>query len=90
MVTRATTLHRDRPDEDPAAAPTGLRWEMNGDWSWSLREPARGRSGRAVGHVWRLPAWRDRRRRWVRFPGVTRYPYLPDAARALVEAVRRG
>jgi hypothetical protein len=33
-VTRATVLHRDRPDEDPAGAPSGLRWV----WGSEMRE----------------------------------------------------
>ena len=32
----ATVLHRDRPDEDPAGAPSGLRWRpVSGGW-WGL------------------------------------------------------
>jgi len=35
-VTRATVLHRDRPDDDPAAAPSGLRWRLLEHGGWRL------------------------------------------------------
>jgi hypothetical protein len=35
-VSRATVLHRDRPDEDPAGAPSGLRWRLLEHGGWRL------------------------------------------------------
>lgn len=33
---RATVLHRDRPTEDPAGAPSGLRWRYLEHGGWRL------------------------------------------------------
>ena len=85
-MTRATVLHRDRPDDDPAGAPSGMRWV----WSSEMREWNLVCDSQYLGRVTR------------RFFGVGTYdafsaycsvysgPCLRDAARALVREVRRG
>jgi len=94
-VSRATVLHRDRPDEDPAGAPSGLRWRpvFGGDVWMLLREGWCGNGSRTwIGSVSRttdgrftisrtevLPRGRARTRKTIR-----------GAARALVREVRRG
>jgi hypothetical protein len=93
MVTRATTLHRDRPDEDPAGAPSGLRWV---GWQPTGREVRRweltgGR--RRLG--WCLRHWASRTWRAVVLADcgsseTVHEGALGDCSRALVREVRRG
>lgn len=35
-MSRATVLHRDRPTEDPAGAPSGLQWRLLEHGGWRL------------------------------------------------------
>ena len=93
-MTRATTLHRDRPNEDPAGAPSGMRWRpvfggdvwmllrdgwCNGSRSW-LGSVCRTTDGRfVISRTEILPRGRARPRKTIR-----------GAAKALVREVRRG
>jgi hypothetical protein len=93
MVTRATALHRDRPDEDPAGAPSGLRWV---GWRPTGRElrrweltGGRRRLGWCLRHwasrTWRAVVLADCGTRETVHEGA-----LSDCARRLVREVRRG
>ena len=87
-VRRARTkLHRDRPTEDPAGAPSGLRWRLvSGGW-WALfrRDSCVGTVDRLFAD-WPWDAGLASSSGWRRVRSGT----LSDCARALVAEVRRG
>ena len=90
---RATTLHRDRPDEDPAAAPSGLKWIGWRPTGRELRRWELTAGCRRLG--WCLRHWASRTWRAVVLADcgsseTVHEGALGDCARAMVEAVRRG